>query len=173
MLTLKKKKKSPYVLNPNSHRYRICPSPFCGKEHMVSNIGRQYCSDKCADEHYRHKIKDGVAPAMPRTRAGPFGDDRWPPGMVRLPVFTPIGPDEYQAQVKKNVEFLDAHRIDPIDGTEFEKSYLLQEGFNIHYHSGNPKALNISEKYGCKYLLFEKYMLINISNNKVVIGLTK
>ncbi len=45
-------KKTENLLNQNSDRYRICPHPECRKPHLVKNRGRDYCSDKCADDHY-------------------------------------------------------------------------------------------------------------------------
>ena len=46
------------TLDPKSEFYRICPG--CGKAHMVKNRGRDYCSEKCYQDHYNdfnRKIK--------------------------------------------------------------------------------------------------------------------
>ena len=46
-------------LDPESSFYRICPR--CGKAHMVNNRGRDYCSEKCYQDHYnnfRKKLRD-------------------------------------------------------------------------------------------------------------------
>ena len=42
-----------FKLNPISDRYRVCP--YCKTAHMVKHLGRDYCSDKCADNHYNEK----------------------------------------------------------------------------------------------------------------------
>jgi hypothetical protein len=42
-----------FKLEPLSDRYRVCP--YCKTAHMVKHLGRDYCTDKCADNHYNEK----------------------------------------------------------------------------------------------------------------------
>lgn len=44
-------------LDPLSDRYPVCPN--CRKLHMVRNKGRDFCRDKCANQHYNARRRLG------------------------------------------------------------------------------------------------------------------
>jgi len=50
-------KKSSFILNPNSERYRICKEITCLKAFMTDHLGREFCCDKCKIEFNNRKIR--------------------------------------------------------------------------------------------------------------------
>jgi hypothetical protein len=154
-------------LDPLSDRYRICPNPSCKKPHMVKNRGRDYCSDKCADDHYN----------LIRKYREQFETDREKKVEAERSIIAAeqqkavyMKPDpEWQKIHENNIEIFSSLTIDPVKGTKYLLNYLLSLGVNLFTHTAKAKLHNIDEKYGVHYLIFGDFKLYLIDYNVVLI----
>jgi hypothetical protein len=155
------------TLDPLSDRYRICPNPSCRKPHMVRNKGRDYCCDKCADEHYnlnreyRNLYKAEKEIEIETENAVIKSENQkvvnWKPD-----------PDWLTAH-NKTIEVFNSLTIDPVKGTKYNLDHLVSLGANLLTYSAIGNLHNIDEKYACKSLVFDDYRLFLIDYNVILI----
>lgn len=102
-------------LNPASPYYRICPNSACRKPHMVTNRGRDYCSNECADKDYNQKrrLKKMAERIL-------FKEE---PGQI-----VPLVKTEEELKLEKNISILDSFIIPP-KGIYLKKYVLSKKGF--------------------------------------------
>jgi endogenous inhibitor of DNA gyrase (YacG/DUF329 family) len=135
-------------LDPNSNFYRICPG--CNKSHMVTNRGRDYCSEKCYQDHYNSY----------RKRIKAMDQASFQKNMIKNFV-TPERLDDSQV-LKKNIHIL-RNLLNESSESSFSVQQLDSLGFNFYgfsYHAprqDNPKSFCI------EYGPYETFLVTNES----------
>ena len=168
-------------LDPTSDRYRICPHPECGKEHMVKHRSRQYCCDEHADDHYniirRLKEKEGnsttnnLIPAQPVLPADPNYNSAVNENLAEKNEIT--APAEIGSSVKnayiKNIKILDTLEIHPEKGTVFFIEDLWSLGLDFTIFSGLGLLHNIATSYNCRFMQMGFYRIYRVEYSHVLI----
>lgn len=157
-------------LDPLSDRYRVCPN--CGTPHMVRNKGRDFCSDRCADQHYnaRRRLmkqaepKANIESAPPPTQA--------PESIERVAVAIAPTVEPTQPQVtdyEQNLKILEAITVHPEAGTVYHIDDLTKAGFNYDACSGRGTLHNIDPKLNCHFVQYGKYRIYRVDFSHVLI----
>jgi hypothetical protein len=165
----------PLTKNPNagveldstSDRYRICPHPGCKKPHMVSNRGKDYCSNKCADDHYNmlRRLKKQAQ----RAEAARFLTIREPALFMEsepVPSSVPqaeVAPSMALSGLEKNINILSALDLDSVHGSVFTYDALVGNGFDFGAYSASSKNFNIPEQHFSNYLTYGAYRIYRVT----------
>ncbi|MGZ4056397.1 MAG: hypothetical protein ACXVPU_12290 [Bacteroidia bacterium] len=157
--------KSVFKLDRTSNRFRICPN--CGKEHMVKHLGRDFCDDKCADDHYNQE-----------RRLKKQAETMLSEKLIDVPVTSSLGgpvenlPEVDQAwgqAMKTNLAILDNLSLDPKHGSSMSIDSLLLGGFNFTQYTMQGKNHNIPDGIQSSFLIFGDYRIYRIDYSKVLI----
>jgi hypothetical protein len=152
---------SPYKLNPNSDRYRVCP--FDKVEFMADHRSRIFCSDKCADDYHNQKKREGHT-FNKKTVS-------FPTSIKQFPITEPQKKEPIN-KVRNNESILDKLKIDPVEGSIFHIDWLRSNGFDFNAFDGRKKI--IDEESYLEYYLIEigKYQLTRVEYAEILITKT-
>jgi hypothetical protein len=154
-----------YKLDPSSNRFRICPN--CKKEHMVNHLGKDFCCDKCADDHYnqnRRLRKQAEAMLAEKSQNIVTINDRGGP-IESFPSSDP----EWEASMKTNVFILNSLDLDDKYGSVFSIDDLFSLGFQFSCYSTQGKNHNVPEGIESSFLLYSDYRIYRTDYNRVLI----
>lgn len=168
-------------LDPLSDRYRVCPN--CSKPHMVRNKGRDFCSDRCADQHYNTRrrlmkqVQQTVDPEValalePNKEFAP--EQRAEIGQapeLAKEIFTRqnVPPVESNASYDRNIEILNSLPVDPENGTVLHVADLTSRGFVFDYYSGRGVLHNIDPTLNCHFMQYGLYRIYRIDFSIILI----
>ncbi len=159
------------VLNPLSDRYRVCPN--CKRPHMVRNKGRDYCSDKCADRHYNYlREYKKLGERTHQNKVSNLEVNSETDTMQDIVHKEEINSEHLLNQQKvleKNLEVLNTLQIDPVKGSKFTLSQLINLGFDFSSYTAKAKLHNINDKYGSHYLVFGDFKIYLLDHNVALI----
>ena len=134
-------------INQQSTYFRICP--FCGKAHMVKNRGRDYCTDKCADDHYN------LLRRLKSQHEGMIGAIKVENSVSNI--YAPPKRNVDPEALKKNIEIL-SHLTKGQDSANISIESIISlgwEGTAYSYHYPFNQSLNIfCVEYGPYETLF-------------------
>jgi hypothetical protein len=155
------------TLDPLSDRYRICPNPPCGRPHMVKNKSRDYCSDKCADDHYnfirkyrqQHEAEKGKKVELEKStiEAEKQKEIDWK-----------LDPEWLKIH-NNNIDILSSLAIDSANGTQFPLDYLINLGANLTAYTAIGTYYTIDETYNSRSLVIGDYKLYLIDYNVILV----
>jgi hypothetical protein len=156
------------ILDPLSDRYRVCPN--CKTPHMVRNRGRDFCSDRCADQHYnarRRLLKQAEPKTILEQNPLPI-----PPMEENMSVTVQSKIESTQPEVtdyQKNLQILNSVTIKPEVGTVYHIDDLIRAGFNFDAFSGRGILHNIDPKLNCHFVQYGTYRLYRVDYSHVLI----
>lgn len=166
-------------LDPLSDRYRVCPN--CGSPHMVRNKGRDFCSDRCADQHYnaRRRLMKQAEPKRDIEPAPlPLALPALPPVPEPIAVIESVAvtteevglPTQPQVtDYEKNIQILESSSILPDSGTVYHLDDLTRAGFVYDACSGRGTLHNIDPKLNCHFVQYGKYRIYRVDFSHVLI----
>jgi hypothetical protein len=173
------------VLDPLSDRYRVCPN--CETPHMVRNKGRDFCSDRCADQHYnaRRRLMKQAAPKSESAIAPqselvlePLAESETAstPKVQVAEIAEPVPPQPAQPEkengelaYEKNIQILNSLKIRIPGGTTFLIDDLAKSGFDFNAYSGRGVLHNIDPKLNCHFILYGTYRVYRVDFSHVLI----
>ncbi len=161
-------------LDPLSDRYRVCPN--CKIPHMVRNRGRDFCSDRCSDQHYnanRRLMKQAEPKGNSEVVAQTQNEASAPPGSA-----TSLTEDTSSKVVvhqmsayDRNIWILDAQNIHPQNGTTYSIDDLVKIGFVFEACAGRGILHSIDPKLNCHFLQYGKYRVYRIDFTIVLVAI--
>ncbi len=103
------------------------PESECNKEHMVSHRGKDYCSDKCADDHYNQKRRLANHAEVILTKGGyisKIAAEQLPPteqlpSKINILQVESLDEEKWQKAMRINMELLNELELDPVNGSCF------------------------------------------------------
>ncbi len=141
-----------YSVDPLSDRYRICPN--CKIAHMVHNRGRDFCTDKCADDYYNtHRRLTRQATNVP------------PLANTSL-----ITRDQMLA---KNLNVLNHLSIDETFGTKYLITDIVNSGFDFSFHTSRNVLHNTDFDNQCFYISIFEYKILLLTTAEILIAKNK
>jgi hypothetical protein len=150
-------------LDPLSNRYRVCPN--CQTPHMVRNKGRDFCSDRCADQHYnarRRLLKQALQTVQIKpTEVATTESDT-----------TSAAATDYRACAEnhdKNLQILNSLSIDTKNGTVIHSDDLLSRGFDFELSSGRGVLYNIDPSLNCHFMQYGVYRIYRVDFSQLLI----
>lgn len=167
--------RSVYRLDRTSDRFRICPNPECKKEHMVKHRGKDYCSDKCADDHYNFKRRlDNHAEEL-LTKGGTVSSiaDFQSVNLKKKSedsVFVSQIPDDvWKEKMITNMQILNSLELDAVHGSLYGVQELLDAGFDFNVFSTQGILHNYPKKDKGQYLVYENYRAYRTLTDEILI----
>jgi hypothetical protein len=163
-------KKTIYKLNPNSDRYRICPNPECNRAHMVMHRSRDYCSDKCADDHYNMKRRHTNHAVAMMTKGGTISSIVQEQVLAGRDIYEGLLTDEeWSSGMKINLEILTGLIIDERNGTCFWIQELVNQGFHFHCFSTSGKLHNMPKNKPGQFVVYQNYRIYRTQADEILI----
>jgi ribosomal protein S27AE len=155
--------KSPYKMDKNSDRYRVCPND--GVEFMASHRTRIYCSDQCADEHHNLKKKAEVEYDMMTEIKNALSASA--PEKI-LQSSQPINELPID-KVEANIKIIESLHLDPINGSDFNMDWLASLGYDFSVFSGRGILYNIDPILNCHFMQIGSYRLFRGEYSRILI----
>ena len=154
--------KSPYKMNKNSDRYRVCPND--GEEFMANHRSRIFCSDQCADEFHNLKKKntEELMQEVENALEAPL------PELDQKPVIQEEVQLTIDEKIRKNLRILDSLELDFEDGSHFNIDLLIENGFDFYAFDGKGQLYNTGAQK-CYFLQIKNYRIYRIEYSKVLI----
>lgn len=167
--------KSPYKLDPNSDRYRVCPND--GVPFMANHRSTIFCNEKCADEYHNLKKKEKIENTLMNEVKEALNADvpASKPVQEKSEVVENIIPPPVQTidPYKKNIEILNKYKFDPIYGTNVHLEWLWEIGIDLDAISGKGKLYNIDGSFNCHFVQIGYYRLYRNDFSHFLIVKTK
>lgn len=161
-------------LDPLSDRYRVCPN--CSIPHMVRNRGRDFCSDRCADQHYNTRRRL-LKQADPKNNAVMVADDIIVPEasaeeIAQPEIIVAIEPIQVNSESTygKNIRILNSMQILFPDGTTYPIEDLTKSGFDFNTYTDRGVLHNIDPELNCHFLQYEMYRIYRVDVSHVLIA---
>ena len=150
--------KSAYKMDRTSIRYRKCPND--GHEFMTDNLGRIYCSDKCADEFNNQKKRDAENKLLEEAKA-----------IIASPA---VPQTQTQSEVpldkaRQNIKIIDTLTIHPAKGSVFNIDWLYSKGIDFSAYNGRGVLYNIDSSHNCHFIQIGNYRLFRVEFSEVLI----
>ena len=127
---------------------------------MVKHRGRDYCSDKCADDHYNNKRRLKLS----YEKGGTTNTDE------KNELSKPQPSEEL---INNNIAILNRLKIDGKKGSPFDIQYLDALGFNFKEFTGRGKLFNTKPMDHCYFLQIGQFRLHRIAFSHVLISKNK
>lgn len=166
-------------LDPLSDRYRVCP--YCRKPHMVRNKGRDFCSDRCADQHYNARRRL-MKQAEPKNAVAIVQEVAVEPETAAQPQIqtveivqpkasqpTPQEKESGDSVYERNIQILDSLKVRIPEGTSYQIDALTKGGFDFNAYSGRGALYNIDPKLNCHFILYGTYRIYRVDFSHVLI----
>lgn len=150
-------------LDPLSDRYRVCPN--CETPHMVHNKGRDFCSDRCADQHYNARRRLMKQALQTVTLEAVEVSEPAPEQMSLAPVENQPKENSYN----RNLEILNSLTIDPQRGTMLHAENLLSLGFDFESSSGRGVLYNIDPGLNCHFMQYGVFRIYRVDFSQLLI----
>lgn len=168
-------------LDPLSDRYRVCPN--CGSPHMVKNRGRDFCSDRCADQHYnahrrlmkqaepKHVVETTpeVAPPPAEAPVAIASPETLSASTPETMLSTQVEQESADTVYEQNIKLLEGLSIRIPNGTTYLVDDLARSGFDFSAYSGKGVLHNIDTALNCHFLLYGKYRIYRVDYSHVLI----
>lgn len=153
--------KSPYKMNKNSDRFRICPND--GVEFMANHRSRIFCTDQCADEYHntKKKIDSELLKEVENVLEAPIPEFEQK-SIIQKPHLTD---DE---KIKQNLRILDSLYIENEDGILFNIETLSNSGFDFNAINGRGQLFNTGAKI-CYFLQIGYYSIYRVKFSQVLV----
>ncbi len=144
-------KKSSFILNPNSERYRICKEPTCLMPFMTDHLRREFCCDKCKTEYNNRKIRQ-TAIAIRREKTNEL-----------------VRQTQWMKSNKESINLLDALKITH-DGLVFPAMHLQEAGLDLNAYN---ERIRTNDPLPSYHLVFGPYTLSLETPKEILIIKTK
>ena len=155
--------KSPYKMDKNSDRYRVCPND--GVEFMAVHRSSIFCSDQCADEHHNLKKKEEaekkILSDIENTLNAPVPEHK--SKVVEVINDLPID------KMKVNIKIIETLYPDPIKGSDFNMDWMASLGYDFGIFSGKGELYNIDLSKNCHFMQIGSYRLFRVEYSRVLI----
>jgi endogenous inhibitor of DNA gyrase (YacG/DUF329 family) len=156
-------------LDPTSTYYRICPE--CSKQHMVTHRGRDFCSDRCADNWYNRRRKLEKQVAVTKVEKGGFINELHPVQNAHSGHNDESAQDS-EMQRQANLDYLNSLVLDPFTGSEFDLDELINNNFDFSLFNYRFLLHNTNSK-SCYCLTYGRFRIFLIARNKILITTKK
>lgn len=155
-------------LDPLSDRYRVCPN--CQTPHMVRNKGRDFCSDRCADQHYnaRRRLMKQAEPKHPEvtpTLTAPLNSNDESAALTVASAQEPVLVERSRCE-----QILDDFKV-PHGGALIPLQRLIEKGFDFDKYTSRT-ALNSSADERVHYkLTYGIYSLHRLDPQNILVAI--
>ena len=153
------------IMDPHSPYYRICPG--CSVPHMVEHRGRDYCSNKCADNYYNW-VKRNFRQAERIIADKGYITQESNEAALSLSQQVDPGKVYFENEFNKNVFFLENLKISDKDA-RYSLIYFLKNHFNFSVYSARQPVNNITENEQCFYIVIKNYSIFLLKENEILI----
>jgi len=156
-------------LDPLSDRYRVCPHPQCGKAHMVNNRGKDYCSNKCANDHY-NMLRRLKKQALESEAARLLVQEK-PQLFTETQPETTYAPEVQTApaELEKNYRILSQLHLDNNAGSLYTLSQINDLGLDLRFYSGIKRHHNLPKNLSCNWLYIGPFRIYRLESEKFLL----
>jgi ribosomal protein S27AE len=174
------RKQSPYKMDKNSNRYRVCPND--GVDFMAEHRNRKFCHNKvCTNEYHNLKKKTkSLIPINNRIHLDlklPIKDENISIVMSEVKAETtnevknePVLEikEEGIDKLQHNLNILDSLEIDSVNGTIFSVEQIFNLKYDFSVYDGRGPMYNTGAE-NCFFLVIRNYRIYRLEFSRLLV----